>query len=369
MEFRLHIQVMLRYLRRYVRIVRQIARRSLKVLWHFLILFYELIHQVVRQAINNNIAASASVMAFNAMLSIFPTLLLVVAIISRMASSEPILTLMITTLQQVVPGDVAIVLNNRLEELSVVGEADRQVFSIGLITLLWVASAFLAPVIRALNNSYNVPMEVRRPWWLNRLLAIGIFIGTVGLLLSASILVLLGRDALNWGADQAGWNHMLVYFGQIMIWPLSMGSIVLALAFIYRMAPSQQPELAPLWPGACAGGIIWLVVSMFFRIYVITFGRYEAIYGSIGAVIVLLLWLYLSSFGILLGGEVNAAIHALRVRHRGAKPDSLTSPWPSRSPSQNLGDSCCHDPPSPSPKGNVSAADQTMAAMDPRSQH
>ncbi|MGK7908692.1 MAG: YihY/virulence factor BrkB family protein [Synechococcus sp.] len=283
---------------------------------------YRLVDQVTRQAISNQISTSAAEMAFNAMLSLFPTLLLIVAVLGKLVNSLDMLTTVATTLLQAVPGTVTSLLEEALLELS--AGADRQVFSLGAITLLWVASAFLAPVIRALNNSYNVPLSARRPWWLNRLLAIGIFIGTMGLLFTSSILLLVGQTLLGWwGADRAGWSEFMVFFGQISLWPVSIGSVVLALAFIYRLAPSQQPRYAPVWPGAVAGGVIWLVVSMAFRLYVRSFGRYEAIYGGIQAVIVLLLWLYLSSFGILLGGEVNAAIHQLRVQHRRQMKDPL----------------------------------------------
>lgn len=317
MTFRLKFEILLQRAREQLDGAQPLVEKFWGLAWQGVQWVYELVRQVTKQAIGNQISSSASEMAFNGMLSLFPILLLVVAAIGRLATSRPVLTLMVTTLQQVVPGDVASVLNRGLEELA--DGADRQVFSIGIVTLLWVASAFLAPVIRALNNSYGVPLHRRRPWWLNRLLAVGIFIGTMGLLLSASFLVLIGRSVLDWGASQAGWSQLLVGWGQLSIWPLSMGSIVLALAFIYRLGPSQQPALAPVWPGAIAGGAIWLVVSSFFRIYVRNFGRYEAIYGSIGGAIVLLLWLYLSAFGILLGAEVNAAIHILRLRHREQK--------------------------------------------------
>ncbi|MGK7912102.1 MAG: YihY/virulence factor BrkB family protein [Synechococcus sp.] len=293
---------------------RPLRRRAIALAGRGVIWCYRLVRQVTRQAIANQTSTSASEMAFNAMLSLFPTMLLIVAVVGRLVSSGPMLVDIAATLLQVVPGTVAALLEEALQELSV--GADRQVFSLGAIALLWVASAFLAPVIRALNNSYKVPIHLRRPWWLNRLLAIGIFIGTVGLLLTSSILLLAGHSLLKFGAERAGWNQILVSVGQIGLWPVSIGSVVLALAFIYRLAPSQQPRFAPVWPGAIAGGTIWLVVSIGFRLYVRSFGRYEAIYGSIGAIIVLLLWLYLSSFGILLGGEVNAAIHQLRMQHR-----------------------------------------------------
>ena len=317
MELRTQLDKLLRSLKLYWVLLQPKVKRWRFKLWQWIFLFYELVRQVTKQAIANQTSSSASDMAFNAMLSLFPALLLIVAAIGRIGQfvySDPFLKPTIELLEQVAPEGVATVLNRGLTELA--EGADRQVFSIGIVTLLWVASAFLAPVIRALNNSYDVPQEVRRPWWLNRLLAIGIFVGTVGLLLSASVMVLLGQTVLDWGVEQAGWSVFAAGIGQFTIWPLSLGAIVLALAFVYRMAPAEQPEFAPVWPGAVAGGVIWMVVSLFFRLYVRNFGRYEAIYGSIGAVIVLLLWLYLSAFGILLGGEVNAAIHILRKRHR-----------------------------------------------------
>jgi membrane protein len=291
------------------------VKRSIALLWEGGEWCYRLVRQVVRQALDNQISSAASEMAFNAMLSLFPALLLVIASIRQLGTSEPVqpilLALQQDILPQVVPEGVTKVLD---QGVKLTEGADQQIFSFGVIALLWLASGFLSPVIRALNNSYRVPFQMRRPWWLNRLFAIAIFVGTVGMIAISSLFAVVLPLLLQWPVVQMVLGEWFGQVWQIVTWPIAIGSIVFALAFLYRVAPAQQPAFAPVWPGAIAGGAIWLAVSVAFRFYVGNFGRYEAIYGSIGAVIVLLLWLYLSAFGILLGGEVNAAIHQLRLR-------------------------------------------------------
>lgn len=274
--------------------------------------FGRLVVQVTLSAIENRLGATAAEMAFNAMLSILPAMLVVIAAVRSLPAATTVFVWIASLLPQVMPPTAVKLLEDGLIELS--QGPNRQIFSFGIVITLWLASNFLTPVIRALDRAYNVPLAKRRPWWLNRLFAVGLFLGTVVVLILASIVLGVGQSILNWGAVQAGWSMAFIQVWRIILVPLSLSLMVLALAFLYRMAPARQPSLAPVWPGAIAGSMIWLLNAMGFSYYVRQYGQYEIVYGSIGAVIVLLLWLYLSAFGVLLGGEVNAAIHHLRLQ-------------------------------------------------------
>ncbi len=282
--------------------------RPKRFLWRFL----RLLVQVTRSALANRLGATAAEMAYNAMLSVLPAMLVLIAAVRSLPSATMAFIWIASLLPQVMPQVAMQLLEDGLIEAS--QAANRQIFSVGVVVTLWLASNFLMPVIRALDQAYAVPLEKRRPWWLNRLFAVGLFIGTVGMLVLASVVLGLGQAILNWGASQAGWDEAFIRVWRLLLWPVSLGLMVLALAFLYRMAPAQQPAMAPVWPGAVAGSLIWLLSALGFSFYVRYYGRYEVVYGSIGAVIVLLLWLYLSAFGVLLGGEVNAAIHQLRCQ-------------------------------------------------------
>ncbi|WP_190800260.1 YihY/virulence factor BrkB family protein [Leptolyngbya sp. FACHB-261] len=276
----------------------------------------------VQQSIENNLGSAAAEMAYYAMLSLLPSALILVVVIGLFASSEQTFNWMMATLAQAAPRPILELVGDNVRSLA--ASQKGQVFSFSLLATLWAASAFFAPLIRVLNCSYQVPPQAQRPWWLNRILAIGLFAGTVLMVLLASLLLFLGRWGLRWGAERLGVSSFLVGLWGALIWPLSLGLVALAFAFIYRFAPAQQPVRAPVWPGALAGSLIWLIVSLGFRLYVASFGQFNRTYGSIGAVIVLLIWLFLSAFGLLLGGELNVAI--ARVRQLQA----TTPPRPSR---------------------------------------
>jgi membrane protein len=179
--------------------------------------------------------------------------------------------------------------------------------SISLIGTLWAASNGVGAVIDGLNKAYDVNEE--RPWWKAQLLAMGLTIALSVFIVMALAIVLYGNHIGEFLATKAGLGPQFAATWNIVQWPIGLAFVLLAFVLLYRYAPDLHGlEWDHVIPGAIIAVVLWLVVSIGFRIYLHYFNHYGAMYGSLGAVIILMLWFYLSGAAILIGGEVNSEI-------------------------------------------------------------
>lgn len=174
---------------------------------------------------------------------------------------------------------------------------------------LWVASGAINTAMGALDQIYQIPIKQRRPFWLAKIIALGLTFGTISLVISASFLAfisdLLIKLALEMGkipADSilSAWK----FFG----WILTLAMLAIAFSVVYRFGPSRWRRGTPLLPGAIIGALLWETVSRLFRLYINHFSDYNLTYGTLSAGIVLLLWLNLSSLCMLLGAQLNVTV-------------------------------------------------------------
>jgi membrane protein len=174
---------------------------------------------------------------------------------------------------------------------------------VGLLFALWSASRGMSGLMSALDIAYG--QEEKRGFFKFNLVAIAL---TLGLLLVGLIAIALvaGLPAIVVSISSTSWFKWVVLIGE---WPVLMIVVMSALAILYRFAPDRHP---PKWkwltPGAATATVLWIVGSIAFSVYVSNFANYNATYGSLGAVVVLLTWLYLTSLVVLLGAEINAEI-------------------------------------------------------------
>jgi membrane protein len=117
-----------------------------------------------------------------------------------------------------------------------------------------------------------------------------------------------GRDLAEWVARQLGRSEAFARGWSILQWPIAIGLVVVAVDLVYYFAPNADSKWVWITPGALLATTLWLMASAGFRLYVQNFGSYTAVHGAIGAVIVLMLWFYLSGFALLVGAELNAEI-------------------------------------------------------------
>jgi membrane protein len=187
--------------------------------------------------------------------------------------------------------------------------------SFGLLIALWAASSGVNAMGQALNAAYDV--RETRPWWKLRLISMALTVALAVLIISALLIVLYGGRL---GHSVAALIHQGGAFSvvwRIVQWPICLTSVFTAFSLIYHFAPNvgAKPRSKRLpasdyrrrWlsPGVVVAVVLWLLVSLGFRLYLHFFNSYSATYGSLGALIILMFWFYLTGAAILLGGEVN----------------------------------------------------------------
>ena len=176
----------------------------------------------------------------------------------------------------------------------------------GVAGALWSSSSAIVSIVGALNRAYDI--DEGRPWWKVRLIAIGLTLGVAVTFLLSLSLVLVGPTVAEKLGQMTGWGAPFEWTWLILQWPIVFILIASGIGLIYYVGPDADQDWAWITPGAVVATLLWLVVSLLFKLYVANFTDYEGSYGTVGGVIVLLLWFYVSGIAILTGAELNAEI-------------------------------------------------------------
>ena len=263
----------------------------------------ELLRRTWKEIRADNVSGLAAELSYYWFLALFPAILFVVAF----ASFFPLgryLDDMSRALGPFVSPQVLELIQDQMARIA--NKEDGGLLTFGIIGAIWSSSAALVSIVGALNRAYDI--EEGRPWWKVRLIAISLTLGVAVMVLLALTLVLIGPEAASWLAARTGSGEALKWTWLVLQWPLVFLLIATAIGLLYYFAPDADQDWAWLTPGAVSATILWIVISLAFRFYVVTFTDYQATYGAIGGVVVLLLWLYVTGLAILAGAELNAEI-------------------------------------------------------------
>ena len=263
----------------------------------------------------------AAELSYYFLLALFPLLILLTSVFGLVIGAQTELRQnLFNYLAQVMPPSALQLTRSTLQEVSAASGGGK--ISFGILATLWVASNGMGAITEALNIAYDV--RESRPWWKRRLTAILLTIALGILIITALIIVLAGGKIVQGIAANYAFGSVFTWTWKILQWPLVFVFITLAFALIYYFAPDVKDQKWQwITPGSVIGVILWLLVSFVFRVYLGFFDSYSKTYGSLGAVIVLMLWLYLTGVAVLIGGEVNAEIEhaAAEAGVPGAKPE------------------------------------------------
>jgi len=278
----------------------------------------ELAKRVWNEMQQDQIFGRAAELSYYFLLALFPFLIFLTSVIGVMLGSETSTRqTLFDYLARVMPPSAFQLISTTMTEVSSASGGGK--ISFGILAALWAASNGMTAITTSLNTAYDV--EETRPWWKQRLVAIGLTIALSVLIISSLILVVAGGWIAEWLAAHFGLGSTFPAAWKIIQWPVVLFCIMLAFALIYYFAPDlREQKWTWLTPGSAIGVALWLLVSIGFRVYLNFFDSYSATYGSLGAVIILMLWLYFTGTAVLIGGEINSEIeHA--AAERGA-PDA-----------------------------------------------
>ncbi|NJN86555.1 MAG: YihY/virulence factor BrkB family protein [Leptolyngbyaceae cyanobacterium SL_7_1] len=269
----------------------------------------------------------AAEMAYNAMLGLFPAILTVLTAIGLFHPLNVAFQQLAERIREVAPVEVFVLIDRFVRDIS--DSRDGGLFSLSFVVALWATSGAFSAAMTALDQIHRIPMKRRRPFWKAKLISLGLTLGTILLLMIASALVLVGDWAISY-LDNTSDFFSTESLARLLTWGLSLGIVSIAFGLVYRIGPSRWTSNKPIFPGAILAAISWATISSLFRSYVSNFGDYNRAYGAIGTVIVLLLWLYLSSLVLLIGDQLNVTVGE-DMAARSAKLRSSKSPHSSQS--------------------------------------
>ncbi|KAF1054009.1 MAG: hypothetical protein GAK43_01140 [Stenotrophomonas maltophilia] len=260
---------------------------------------WKLLKLTIKEFLDDEMPTYAAALAYQALFSLFPFLLFLIALLGFLHLPE-FFDWLREQATYVLPGQALDQVNPVIDQLQ---QRQGGLLSVGIVVALWSSSAAVRSLMCALNAAYDVRED--RPVWKRIPLSVLYTLGLVAMLMSVSALMILGPQVMNWIALQVGLETYVVLLWNWLRWPLVVLLMMMAVAVIYFVTPNVQQKFRFITPGSVLAVVAWVSASLGFGYYVKNFADYNAMYGSVGAIIVLLLYFYISSAVLLLGAELN----------------------------------------------------------------
>lgn len=266
--------------------------------------------RAIKEFLSDDMATYAAALSYNALFALFPFVIFLISLLGFLQVPE-FFDWILEQSRSALPRDAY----ERV--VDVVAQIQNQsrggLLSFGAITAIWAASSGVRSLMNALNTAHDV--EETRPLWKRYLLSIAFTIGLAVLLIAAVGLMVLGPQAMEWLADQAGLGSLFVTLWTWLRIPVAILLLMISAALVYYVTPNVDEPFAFITPGAIIAVIVWILASIGFSIYVSNFGNYSATYGSLGGIVIVLFYFYISAAVLLLGAEINAEVHYAKAGH------------------------------------------------------
>src|SRR5947207_13259068 len=256
----------------------------------------------------DKVTVYAAQMAYSFFFALFPLLLFFAALLSLVADKQTVMAEFSGRIAAALPADVASLLTKSIAKV-IFAKGAPGLLSFGLLTAAWSGSSIFGALREALNAAYSV--EETRPWWKQYVLQLGMLL-LAGIVIVASTVILInGEGVIAWIGARLGLKAITTLVWMIVQYPLAIGALVAVLWLIYYLLPNcRHHDKRILIIGALIATMLWIAATLLFRLYVQKFNALNPAYGAIGAIMVLLTWMYYSSFVLLAVGELTADLQA-----------------------------------------------------------
>ncbi|MDX8046896.1 YihY/virulence factor BrkB family protein [Gracilibacillus sp. S3-1-1] len=269
--------------------------------------FVTFIKQIVNRMSNDDVAGLSAQLSYFFLLSLFPFLMFLVTLIGYLPFESIDIMNFISTYA---PPEIMTLLHDNLSQI--MGSRSGGLLSVGIIGTLWSASNGINALVRSFNKAYNI--EEKRSFIMMRGISIILTLAMLLIIIIAFLLPIFGRMIGIYLFSLFGLSEDFLHIWNALRWIISSVIFFVVLLLLYRLAPSKRVYFRHIYIGAIFATICWQLTSLAFSYYVTSLGNYSATYGSLGGVIILMIWFYLSGIIIITGGEINAQIEENMVK-------------------------------------------------------
>lgn len=267
-----------------------------------------LVRLVIKKIGDDELSTRSAALSYYFLLALFPLFLFLLSLIGAIAGAHSQLQdNIVNSISRVAPGGAAELVRSVVSQTFKASGGIK--LATGMLGALWAASGGMSAVLVSLNVVYR--LTETRPWWKQKVTVVGLTVALAGLIIIALVLALYGGRIGQSLAAHLGLGEIFRVAWQVLQWPVSFAAMFVAFSLVYYYAPNvEHRKWFWVTPGSASGVALWLLASLGFRLYLHFFNSYSATYGSLGAAIILVLWLYITGFAILAGGEINSIIES-----------------------------------------------------------
>jgi membrane protein len=263
---------------------------------------WDILKDTFKSFFDKNMDMYGAALAFQMLFAIVPFLIVLIAILGFF-DQEGLYQILYAQAETVIPGDASEIIEQVVEEIDASGGG---LIPFALVAALWLASSAMRSAIYTLNIAYNV--EETRPFWSQFLLSIVYTLGIVVSLILALVLMIIGPQLIEWITGLINLDDEFIFIWTWLRWPVAVVLLMATVAFIHFVAPDIKQKFRDIAPGSVLSVLVWIALSIGFDFYMRTFVDLSILYGSLGAIIFLMLYFYISAAVLLFGAELNSVI-------------------------------------------------------------
>ena len=277
---------------------------------------WDTVKRTLREFREDNLTDWAAALTYYSVLALFPGLIVLVAILGLAGEHPRTTDALLEIVNDVGPASAVDTFRGPIEGVIKSNGGAGALLGVGLLTALWTASGYVGAFIRASNAIYEV--EEGRPFWKLRPLQVAVTVAMVLLLALIAISIVMTGPLAESVGKAIGLESSTVTVWNIAKWPGITLVVMGMFAVLYYVAPNvRQPRFRWITPGGALAVLCWIAASGLFALYVANFGSYDKTYGSLGGVVIFLVWLWISNLAVLFGAEFNAELERSRQLEAG----------------------------------------------------
>ncbi|MFJ7511094.1 YihY/virulence factor BrkB family protein [Peribacillus simplex] len=258
--------------------------------------------KLIKEIKEDRVTGLAAEQAYYYLLALFPLLILLLSLLPYLNID---IKTALDTIKTFMPAETMEVIEKNI--INILSERNGGLLTFGFLGTIWSASNGMNAFIHSMNIAYDV--EETRNFIKARFISIVLTLGLVVAFIVMLGLPVFGKVIIDLLQQVIPIPEETQILFSLLRWVIAVVVISLVLAFLYRFAPNKSFPIKHVIPGALTATVLWLGISLGFSFYVSNFANYSSTYGSLGGVIILMLWLYLSGLIFVIGGEINAILH------------------------------------------------------------